>query len=488
MTDDTEKEPVAPAELPQGEDVEVVKNEESAEQPSEPVDPRKQEVQADRDRINEDTRTNLERSDKEARSLAKTMAMMKSPEEANDLLREYFKIKKDIYGFGDPQTLAKEILQIESSLMQKLIADFHAAYPKPEPNQSENINNAIESVRASLYGMVLNGTLKGEKVTELIAGGIHFLKTPGAELSGTGLIASKDIFAYTRVDKNAIYIYENFINGGRENGSADSSAQAHVIRHEFSHILVENGCVWDIAKYNQFLDALESGNINGITDPDLLMIAIFLTDPSSNAMWNHDIKSRLGKLHSLPSNKQQKARVGLAQEIAAEVVGCFLEGSVSPETFLEQRFQFLDPKERIGYLIKLSGKSESEFADYYGITAQTKPSEIIGALSKYPEFKSIFKANTLWFNKFKQAFSDRGKDMVAKPRHAKALVQKESVENQEIEDFGFSEDDLEMLSVPESFSTPTSSDSSSPQGSSSNSNSTPFVLSLWESMTGQKSM
>ena len=409
MTDDKtelEKEPVAPAELPQGE------NEESTEQPSEIVDPRKQEMQAEQDQINEDTRTNLERSDKEARSLAKTMAMMNSPEDANSLLQEYFEAKQDLYGFGDPQTLAKEIMLIENNLIGNLISQINEQYPNPNDSVKEKINIAIESVRTALYGIVLNGSLTGEKVVELLSGGIEFSKMPQAENIDNQTVSFEKVFAHVRVDLKKIYVYDNFIFG-EAGKSVEPEVQSNRLRHEFAHIIAENGCIWDLGDYHSFLTkVLRLGPNETLSDvpPTLALLMDFMNNPDTNILWSGDIVKQLEKMQTLPDEQKGQARVNIVREMVADIIASYFEANNSPEAFFDRRMQYTAEDDIIESMVKLSGKSDrDEFYRYYHIHPQTKPSEMIEMLASRKEFRPLFTVNKEWFALLLEKFAERGK-------------------------------------------------------------------------------
>ena len=376
---------------------EAESNPENPEETENPEGPT-QEQQANLDDVSSNLRECAESGRHEARALALFIGSGGGSTEG------YFREKKNrgMYEFAEAPELSADIAVIEERLIKNLPDQIKAEFP--EADQAK-IDRAVFSIREGLYSMVLNGYLTGEKITSKIAQ-IIVKKQPGDEFQNESWDKSKTAAFFTfRGGQAEIYLYEKFFNGSED-------AQAHHIRHEFSHILVEAGDIFSPEVWTSFLEFAKLPTNENIAtmeklSPELTEMLRVLQHPEEHMeIWSPYIQARI---RALKANENGEDKVRLGRELVAEMVSYYLEYGKTGETYLARRLQSVKPGQLIVYLTRRSGESEpAAFCAKYGVSGEMTSSQIIAALQDKEEFASLFRANGLWHKKLSETFSDRG--------------------------------------------------------------------------------
>lgn len=137
--------------------------------------------------------------------------------------------------FATPEELSAEIAILEENIIKPFISKLEANGSSPEKKQQ-----AILSIRESIYGLVTSGLLKADQLADFISE-IKIEEKPSSsnktkELTGLEPAASFSIQLNGDQYEGSITIYSEFMN-------LDEEQQTFLIRHEASHILAHG--IWE---------------------------------------------------------------------------------------------------------------------------------------------------------------------------------------------------------------------------------------------------
>jgi len=361
--------------------------------------------------VESEIRTNFEQGQSEARALAEFVTSPLKNAESKDLelsLVNYFKEKQKqgLYEGENPEQMARDILILEHKILSQAEEQMEAQFAGVDAAKR---NQAIISMREGLYCLILNGVLSGEKISDILNGGIQIKSEPGEEIKGEAF-AKNEITAYFRVENGAatIYFYEKFLTLSPE-------AQSHVVRHEFAHTVAESGGMWPPSLYMSFLRASQNPTDEVIASfnehPELACLLKVLQNPDQHAtLWNNYVKKRLLALDKMEGEEQSKERVRIARELVAEMTAYYFEYGKSSESYLGRRLQFVTREDLDQYVQKISGKNLKQLSQELGFSRKMSPAKIMQRLATVPEFAPFFADNQAWFEKLSETFANRGEN------------------------------------------------------------------------------
>jgi hypothetical protein len=321
-----------------------------------------------------------------------------------------------------PERLADEIIHVEQALMSEFISQLRESHPEPE--YSQMVEQTIISVRSALLGVMVNGYLSGQKLTEIVHK-IKFQKTCQGETDDESFDTNK-IVAYYKNDgtANTIYIYDNFLPMSLREG-----AQSHVLTHEIAHCVVEStDLIQPPEVYDNFLRAAYSGDqgkIEEIRQHNQALaeiLAVVTKQDFSDAdlvIWSGYIQYRLKILSKMAEGSQKGyERVAVARELMAETVSPYLESDGSRYSLLASRMQFCGNGEAVLYhLQKVTGcQTPEELMQFYQdhgipIGPDDSPEDLLAKAEGIPGTEALFKLNNLLADTLGKAFAHRGDNL-----------------------------------------------------------------------------
>lgn len=249
-------------------------------------------------------------------------------------------------GFKEKTEIAKDILRIEQYLAdQKVEEQLKELFGEDQ----ESIDRAMSGLRESLFQVVANEIMTGEKLAGLVDS-IIIKAEPGEEANEQATFDKKEFASIFDIKdgKTTIYIYGKMLE-------MQSSEQARVFSHELGHVIIETTNTFDRARVNLLYDLagqitqenastiLEQGNTE---IPEFNLILKTLSDPSKYAgMWNIYLKKRLSNLEKLPAEQKLKEQRTLANEMLAELTADYLGSDKTPERCADQKGRFCNGSE-----------------------------------------------------------------------------------------------------------------------------------------------
>jgi len=255
---------------------------------------------------------------------------MDTPAGISNYLETKFKLTPENAG-----QIAGEILGVEQSLIAGFIKSCEAANLEPE-----KVTQVVESVREVLFSVIMSGTLSGEKVGEIIKE-VKYTPDIKQETAGDETFPAGEMTAYLKFNEGIMLITGEFLKQSER-------TQTAILRHELGHSLVETTNLFDREMYAMYLETAGGGLSDesisvfeqrfGENSAPLAQLLRTLQKPEENfGLWNQYIQKRL-KMLSQKNTPEEYRRV--AQELAAEMVGNYLNSGGDEETYLRSRLKF----------------------------------------------------------------------------------------------------------------------------------------------------
>ncbi len=334
-----------------------------------------------------------------------------SAEEIASWVQSFLEEKSSVLDIDQSQaeTLSKEIVLVEQRLIEPLKLEL-------------SDNQAIKSVRESLYQLVIKGVISGEKICSLLTS-IKFKEKPGDETGKNAQSFHGMSCAYiANGDSREIYIYGPFL-------SESKNAQLTIISHEIGHLLEMSTDLFDQNLYAKFQDFARNPTDDNIAEmeaenPQFAHLLRVIKEPTAHLpMWNAYIRKRLKKLETVTGAEDlARERVSISHELVAEMIGSYICSGESNESYFINQIKYSRPEDVIAYIKRLCGCEQDDqfmaFCQQNGLDLDSlrndDPSQIVGELAKIPQLKIVFESSTLWREMIASHLSNRGEKLSPK--------------------------------------------------------------------------
>lgn len=249
-------------------------------------------------------------------------------------------------GVKEKTEIAKDVLRVEQYLSDQKVED---QLKDLFGDDQESIDRAMAGLRESLFQVVTNEVMTGEKLAGLVDS-IIIKSEPGDEANEQVTFDKKEFASIYDIKdgKTTIYLYGKMFE-------MQSSEQARVFSHELGHVIIETTDAFDKTKVNLLYDLagqITQENAEAILEqgksqiPEFNLILKTLSDPSKYAgMWNVYLKKRLSSLEKLPPDQKLQEQQTLANEMLAELTADYLGSDKTPIRCAEQKARFCNGSE-----------------------------------------------------------------------------------------------------------------------------------------------